>query len=414
MDDVDARQACAPSLHRHLAELLSAGLRRGDFAGAVVRIETGGRLRAELTDGYALRYRWQADAQRVDPLVPPRPMGADTLFDVASLTKLVTTLGMLSEASARRLDLDAPLAVHLPALAGGDKATLSARQLLQHRSGLLPWLPLYLQATRREEVVDCIARSPLQATAPTHRHYSDLNFILLGAALEAISGKRLDSFVHRSLLRPLSLLHSGFAPALALPAVRNVAATSHGNPFEKRMLDDPAVGVRHRGPERSGHFSHWRRQTLQGQVNDANAFHACAQVAGHAGFFTTAGDLCALLRLFCPTATSEQRRVNLAPATMAETFADAARGNFLGWESAANLAPINPIQDLGHDPLAHRSLFHTGFTGTFVFFDPAHETLVTVLTNRQHRADAAGNYAQLRPLYVSTVRAAYAAYPASP
>ena len=220
---------------------------------------------------------------------------------------------------------------------------------------------------------------------------------MLGLALEAQAQRGLDLVLAERLFTPLGLRHTGFAPR---PAHAPLVSTSHGTPFERRMLDDPRLGVHWRGPERAADFAGWRRRTLYGEVNDGNAYHAADQRAGHAGLFSTAAELSQLLQLFVPGGSARAGQLGLTPARLAEVFRDGPRGHHLGWHPASQL-PMPP----GGAPLPPQALAHLGFTGTFAYLDPDSGLSVVVLTNRQHRADAVGNYADLRPLFVALVTA---------
>lgn len=206
------------------------------------------------------------------------PMEPTTRHDLASVTKLFTTTAVMRLVSEGHLDLDAPVDRWLPMPA----PVPTLRQLMRHRGGLLPWQPLYLQATGRSAVLDLIASLPRREAPDVSRSYSDLGFILLGMIIEEITGEDLPAALAKLIINPLGLT-VGFGPEEA-----NTAATSaHDNGVEQTMI---ATGDPY--PVLSGNsFDRWRPGPISGEVNDGNAHYALGGVAGHAGLFATVPDL---------------------------------------------------------------------------------------------------------------------------
>jgi len=219
------------------------------------------------------------------------------------------------------------------------------------------------------------------------RHYSDLGFMLLGRIVETVSGQSLDDFLTGELYAPLGLSQTGFrasewTSATGEPVESNFAATSHGNPFERRMVYDRDFGYAIEGDP--GAWDQWRQVTLSGEVNDGNSHHAFEGVAGHAGLFSTASDLSILLQLLLDRGESGGQRL-IQDATIDHFLTEVFEGQALGWQ----LIDYAPDGAFGH----------TGFTGTFVLGVPDLNLALVLLTNRQNVGiDAQTNYPDVGPL----------------
>ncbi len=235
------------------------------------------------------------------------------------------------------------------------------------------------------------------------RHYSDLGFMMLGRVVQEVAGRGLDAFVAAELYEPLGLRHTGFRPVRERsPGGRSpvgrepgdgdelpFAATSHGNPYERRMVHDPDFGYRIEGDPDA--WSSWRERTLVGEVNDGNAFHAFGGVAGHAGLFSTAAEAARLLHVLLNRGSLDGTRY-LDPSTVEAFLAPALPGQALGWQLPA-YAPDG-------------SFGHTGFTGTFVMGVPTEGLAVVLLTNRQNLGvDEETRYPDVGPLQRAVTRA---------
>jgi CubicO group peptidase (beta-lactamase class C family) len=320
-------------------------------------------------------------------LAEPRAMTEHTVFDLASVTKVMaTTMAVMLLVDRGMLDVDQPVRTYLPDFQGGGKEEITLRHLLTHRAGLHQWKPVYYHATNADESYAYIRDLPLEWGVGESRHYSDLGFMLLGRVVEQVSGASLGAFLQEHLYGPLGLRATGYRPWRAGAAAPRgsppVAATSQGNPFEHRMVHDSTFGYLYEGDPFA--WSGWRQRTLVGEVNDGNAFHAFGGEAGHAGLFAGASDLQVLLQLLLDGGTHDGRR--LIDRDVVETF----------------LMPQGPGQALGWlvpDYAPAGSFAHTGFTGTFVLGVPAQELAVVLLTNRQNfGVDDEGGLPDIDPL----------------
>lgn len=360
--------------------------------GAVLLVARDGRVVHRRAFGYARLYELRDG--RVERLAEPEPMTPEHLFDLASVTKVMgTTFAVMMLVDRGAVELDAPLYRYLPAFRGPHRDSITVRHLLTHTSGLPQWEPVYYHASDEAGAYAHIRTLPLTWGVGEGRHYSDLGFMLLGYMVERVSGRPLDAFLHDELYAPLGLEHTSFNPKDR--GLGPFAATSHGNPFEKRMVADASFG--YVCDEDPAAFTGWRDYTLAGEVNDGNAWYAHHGVAGHAGLFSTADDLAVLLDLLMNEGEHDGRRF-IDAGVIREFLRPQATGNGLGWGMTA-------ATTLMDDPPAG-TFAHTGFTGTFVAGVPAEGLAVVLLTNRQNGGvDRDGGYPDVGPLRRDVLRA---------
>jgi len=368
----------------HMADsLVASWVDTGRIPGAVLLVSRDDSTILEKAYGWAQLNDYgrgqYGNWPGIQRLAHPVPMTTATVFDLASVTKVMaTTFAVMMLADDGKLELDAPLRTYLPDFRGPEKDRITLRMLLTHRAGLYQWQPVFYHAANEREAYAYIRDLPLEWTPGAERHYSDLGFMLLGLVVERVSGQPLDRFVHDRLYGPLGLMHTGFRPGQAGP----FAATSLGNPYEFRMVHDTTFGYRYAGDPAA--WNGWRHRTLLGEVNDGNAYHAFGGVAGHAGLFSTAGDLDVLLQVLLHRGEYRGRRYVRA-ATVDTFMTPTGDGQALGWQ-VPSFAPAG-------------SFDHTGFTGTYVLGVPARGLAVVLLTNRQNvGVDARTRYPDLDPL----------------
>jgi CubicO group peptidase (beta-lactamase class C family) len=300
------------------------------------------------------------------------PMARETIFDLASLTKVMaTTTAMMLLADRGALSVDDPVAKHLPSFAERDKGEVTLRHLLTHSAGLKPWRGFHetlLERERkkgetwigtaegREWIIDSICRSALVHDPGTAAVYGDLDFIALGAVVEAVSGQGLDEFCAANIFEPLGMKDTFFVPlggeGAAPELKRRIAATEN---------------------------CPWRERILWGEVHDPNA-STMGGVAGHAGLFGTADDL---LRFGQALLDVWHGRSELLPAAQLREFAkrqDLPAGSdwALGWDT-----PTEGGSSSGTH-FSRTSIGHLGFTGTSLWIDLEAEAIVVMLTNRVH------------------------------
>jgi uncharacterized protein YbbC (DUF1343 family)/CubicO group peptidase (beta-lactamase class C family) len=323
-------------------------------------------------------------------------MTEDTIFDVASLTKVVaTTTSVMQLVEQGRVRLNDRVSQFIPELAKGDKNAITIRQLLTHTSGLAPDLPLEVEFHGADEAIR--RANDLAATAPPGEKfiYSDINFFLLGDLVARVSGERLDRYAKRHVFDPLGMTDTMFLPPEPLRA--RIAPTERCRP-----MTWPCEGSQ--GSQESP-----RRQQrpspvpfLRGVVHDPTA-RRMDGVAGHAGLFSTAADLSRFCRMLLnggrlggasilSPAAVERMTTPATPAGMKEV-----RG--LGWDIDTTYS-----SNRGDLFRVGSTFGHTGFTGTSLWMDPGTKGYVIFLSNRVH-PDGKGDVTALRGR-VATVAAA--------
>lgn len=370
--------APTPGLERgiHTADSLIAAAVGTTIPGAVLVVARDGRVVENRAFGYAQLNDY--DGHR---LATPRAMRTTTMFDLASVTKVMaTTFGVMLLVDQGKIDLDAPVYRYLPDFRGPHKDSITVRNLLQHSAGLVQWQPLYYHASNTAQTYAVIRSMPLEWGVGSGRHYSDLGFMLLGDIVSRVSGEPLDVFVSRSLYRPLGLAHTTFVPRSH--GFTEFAATEQGNTYEHHMVYDSTFGYRYRGDPAA--WNGWRHYVLDGQVDDGNSWYANGGIAGHAGLFATASDLRVLLDLLVNHGEYGGHRY--ITASTIDTFLTRDRyDNYLGW-----MLPPN---------LPEGSFAHNGFTGTYVLGVPQYGLSIVLLTNRQNMGtNAKGYFPDVGPL----------------
>jgi uncharacterized protein YbbC (DUF1343 family)/CubicO group peptidase (beta-lactamase class C family) len=322
----------------------------------------------------------QAFGQRAI-LPAPEPMTTDTIFDLASLTKVVaTTTSAMKLMEEGRIRLNDPVARYVPGFERYGKGAVTIRHLMTHVSGLRPDLELDVEFRGAEEAVRrAIEEVP---TAPPGERfvYSDINFLLLGEIVARVSGEGLDRYAKTHIFDPLGMRDTMFLPAESLRP--RIAPTERCEPLAWPCARPDAP-------------------FLRGVVHDPTA-RRMGGVAGHAGLFSTAADLSRFCRMILQGGLAGSTRI-LSPATVAKMTSPATppgmadvRG--LGWDidsrNAFNRGELFPVGSFGH----------TGFTGTSLWLDPHTKSYVVFLSNRVH-PDGKGDVTALRAT-VATVAAA--------
>jgi CubicO group peptidase (beta-lactamase class C family) len=293
-------------------------------------------------------------------LEPEREPAAETTpYDLASLTKPLCTalLAALLEQDGR-LSLDAPVAELVDEFDGSPYASASLLDLGSHHAGLPAWRPLYLAAANLEGCLRTIASTPPIETGGASV-YSDLGYIVLGAALQRVSGASLDRAFRERIAGPLGLSDLGFIAGASRFAA--AAPTERANTFEREM-----AGV-------DGDGFPWRAGVIRGEVHDVNA-HALGGVAGHAGLFGTAREVAAVAKeILHPKVLDLRARARERLLLPSRPGADRTFGLVLarGSEAARGVLPDDAPG-------------HVGFTGTSLWLDPARDAIYVLLTNRVH------------------------------
>ena len=341
-----------------ISSFLTSRIEAGDFPSAVYLVAEKGKV--VLSDAVG-------NAVVMPELIPAR---RDTIYDLASVTKvLVTSLLAAILLDSGELSLDDRVSDLLPDFGAENKREITVEQLLSHASGLMAWKPLYLTAASPEEIVAVIDQTPLDPSqqVPT---YSDLNFILLGALVERITGKTLDVAAKWKIFVPLGTSDTYFN---APPALRpRIAASENGNAFEKQTCIEKGFISADDQMAKSA----FRTDTIWGEVHDGNA-HFMGGVAGHAGLFSTADDVLKITMQFLGDHTQllTPESCNLFSANFTP---DAAEHRSFGFQLAST------AESTAGTKMSPKSFGHLGFTGTSVWIDPIAERVFILLTNRTH------------------------------
>lgn len=326
------------------------------FSGAVTLMAHGGVVVSQHAAGQALRY---ADGTSVElPADQQVPMRLDTIFDMASVSKLFTSIAVMQLHESGRLDVTRPVATYLPEFGVNGKEGITVEQLLTHTSGLVAWLPLWRDhpdaASRIRAVLNV---APISPPGSTYR-YSDLNLIALGVLVERLTGTSLDVVVRDRITGPLGMVDTGYNPPAS--KLDRVAATEY--------MPNPPRGM------------------VRGSVHDENAW-SLGGVAGHAGIFSTAADLGRLAQAILNGGSYAGQRilrentVRMMLTDYNEEFPGRAHG--LGFELDQRWY-MGGLAGPG-------TAGHTGFTGTSLVIDPASQSFVVVLTNRVHPSRSWGS-----------------------
>ncbi len=346
---------------------VEAAVGRGELPGAVVAV---------LHDGRTV-YREAFGQRAVRP--QPEPMTADTVFDMASLTKpIATATSVMVLIEQGKLKLDEKAATYWPEFGANGKDTVTVENLLLHTSGLIADNPLSDYAGGRDKALEHICQLGLKSAPGEKFTYSDVNFIVLGELVGRVGGMRLDAFARTFVFEPLGMAHTGFRPAEAVRA--NCAPTE----------------------QRDGHW-------MRGEVHDPRAY-ALGGVAGHAGLFSTADDVLLYARMILDGGRSiTGRRVLKHETVKLMTTPRPVPGGrrALGWDVDTGYS-----RNRGELFPKGSSFGHTGFTGTSLWIDPATKTAVVFLSNRVH-PDGKGNVTRLRG-QVATIVAEAVGYKAHP
>ena len=352
-----------------IAPVVDASIARSELPGAVVLVGRGNDILYHRAFGH----------RAVQPSA--EPMTEDTIFDLASLTKVVaTTTSVMQLVEQGRIRLRDPVAQFIPEFGAHGKDRITILHLLTHTSGLAPDLPLEVEFSGADEAVRR-ASALTPSAAPGERFvYSDINFFLLGDIVRRVSGERLDRYAKAHVFDPLGMKETMFLPPDSLRP--RIAPTERCRPAAWPCTD-PAAPF------------------LRGVVHDPTA-RRMDGVAGHAGLFSTAADLSRFCRMLLNRGELDGVRV-LQPATVARMTTPSTPATMkdvrgLGWDIdssySSNRGELFPIGSFGH----------TGFTGTSLWIDPAGGGYVIFLSNRVH-PDGKGDVTPLRGK-IATIAAA--------
>jgi serine-type D-Ala-D-Ala carboxypeptidase len=317
-------------------EVLNQAIALRVFPSASIAVTHDGRLVCLKAFG---RFLYETDTPETT---------SSSIFDLASLTKVVATTSMAMILYERGLlDLEMPLVSVAPEFKAADsrRQQVTIRMLLSHSSGLPAYEKLFLKAHDRDEFLSAAFRTPLKHDPGSTAVYSDIGFILLGVALERLAQDTLDHFCRQEVFGPLGMARTTFDPPL------------HWWSCIPPTADDQS----------------FRQRIIQGEVQDENA-SVMEGVAGHAGLFSTAEDLAIFAHTMLQGGGAIIRPETLALFTRRES-SPCETSRALGWDT-----PSSPSQSGKY--FSERSFGHLGYTGTSLWIDPARQLSVILLTNR--------------------------------
>jgi CubicO group peptidase (beta-lactamase class C family) len=341
--------------------ILRSGIDQCAFPGASVAIAHQRKLIAHKGLGH---FTYETSSPAVT---------AETIYDLASVTKVIaTTAACMILYDRGQFKLDQPLAELLPGFADISAGQKDARRqvtlqmLLAHSSGLPAYIKLFQTAHNKNELLRQALQAPLTATPGSRAEYSDIGFILLGQALEMLSGEPLDQFCQREIFARLNLGQTCFNPSNELkPAI---PPTEDDRTFRHRLV--------------------------QGEVNDENA-SVMGGVAGHAGCFASSLDVSVFAQCLLRGGTPSVQSRTLEIFTRREDFPPGT-SRALGWDT-----PSQPSQSGKY--FSSRSYGHLGYTGTSLWIDPDRQLSVTLLTNRTWPDRGSQSIKQIRPAFHDAV-----------
>ena len=303
-------------------------------------------------------------------LEPKRePMTLDTIFDLASLTKVVaTTTAVMQLMEQGKVRMNDPVAKYIPEFAQNGKDDITVRQLMTHYSGLAPDLDLATPWEGKQTAFQLAEVMPPEQTPGSSFVYSDINFIMLGALVERVSGESLDVYAEKHIFTPLKMTHSRFDPPASWRA--KIAPTQYDE----------------------------NEHMLRGVVHDPTA-RRMGGVAGHAGLFSTGDDLAKFAQALLNGGDGILSTLAVEKMTQPEQPPSAPVLRGFGWDIdspfSSNRGDFFPIGSYGH----------TGFTGTAIWIDPTTKSYIILLTNAVHPRGK-GNAISLRSKVATEIAAA--------
>lgn len=338
--------------------IVNNAIKDSAFPGAVVLVEKDGKIIFEKAFGH-FTYDKNSSADKIT-----------TLFDLASLTKVIATTTCTMICFDRGLfKLDDKVSKYIPQFAQNGKKEITIRNLLLHNSGLPAFKRYYEMYNNAADVLNDIYTTKLEYPTGTKTVYSDLGIITLGKIIEKVTDMKLDKFAQKEIFNPLGMKNTIYNPPDSLK--NRCAPTEYDN--------------------------YWRHRQIQGEVHDETA-SMLGGVAGHAGLFSTAGDIAKVLQMLLQNGEFNGRQI-IRPGTI-KLFTKRQSENSsraLGWDtksktgsSAGNLFSDN-------------SYGHTGFTGTSVWTDPKRKLFVVFLTNRVYPTRKNHKLFRVRPALHNSV-----------
>ena len=336
------------NLLQNIAPIIEKSIVEGNYPGAIILAGHHGHI----------IYRGVFGNARILPNIAP--MRFNTLFDIASLTKVVaTTPAIMQLVEKAKIDLDAPVAKYWPAFGSQGKESVTIRELLTHPSGLPADIPVDNEPAGKNKILEQIALVKLSETPGTHFLYSDINFVVLAHLVEIITKENFNHYVENHIIHPLGMKNTFFLPSMKLRY--RIAPTT--------IID---------------------KKLRWGEVQDPLAY-AMGGVAGNAGLFSNASDLATYAQCLLNGGHLPKKHpgyllgpLAILKMTTRQTPANIADSRGFGWDidsAYSNRGVLFPVSSYGH----------TGWTGTSLWIDPTTQTWLIILTSRTHPLPAKNN-----------------------
>lgn len=359
---------------KHIDDVVAAAIQAGEIPGAVVLVARHDRI----------AYCQAFGNRSVRP--KPEPMTVDTIFDMASLTKVVATMpSIMLLVENGTLRLDDKVKRYLPSFTGGGKDGITLRQLLTHYSGLPPDFDLSKQWFGYSAALEELWKTNTDAEPGKEFKYSDLNYIALGEVIRVVSGGTLDAFARERIFIPLDMTDTTFLPSMKLlPRIAPTESRRNTLQYLKGQTSLASLD-----------------KILRGEVHDPTAWRM-GGVAGHAGLFSSAQDLAVFAQMLLDGGTFQGVRLlssmSVQAMTSPQSPANSLEARGLGWDLESSYSsPRGDIFKGGYG--------HTGFTGTSLWVHPPTDTFVVILSNRVH-PDGGKDINHLRGAVANIVAAA--------
>lgn len=298
------------------------------------------------------------------------PVAVNTIFDLASVSKVIATTTAAMLCYDRKLfDLDDLVTKYIPEFKQNSKGHIRIKNLLLHNSGLPAWKKFYGTFDNPDDVLKDIYASSLEYSTGTKTLYSDLGMITVGKIIEKVTEKSLDEFCRDEIFIPLGMSSTFYNPSAGIK--NNIAPTEYDN--------------------------YWRMRQLQGEVHDETAF-LLGGVAGHAGLFSTAGDLSKLLKVLLNNGVHNGKKfIQAETVTLFTRKYSSLSSRALGWDTkSAEGSSAGKF-------FGKFSFGHTGYTGTSVWADPERKIAVVFLTNRVYPTRNNTKIIKVRPVLHNAV-----------
>jgi len=358
---------------------LAASVQAGAGPGVVALVIKDGKIitRRAIGNMQTHQIRRSNTTGQLDDIQVKQPMMENTLFDLASITKMIaTTTSIMQLVEQGKIDLDKTVAEYIPSFGNRAKDKVTVRNLITHSSGLPAWKPFYDFCVNLDDVYRAIDDETELIYPPgKNRIYSDIGFITLGRLIHVVSGKRIDHYAKENIFEPLGMKETGYLP---WARTRQYTAPTEYDPFRDRVL--------------------------QGIVHDENT-RIMGGVSGHAGLFSTTMDLAVFAQMLLNKGEFNGKRIlkeetiqtMLTPQLNGSTFEKGSsfltmRKQLLGWWGMDDAVTINYMGGLP----SKTAFSHTGFTGTAICIDPEHQCAAILLSNAVHPRREEAQKSQLR------------------